>query len=87
DISEHDIWRRTNNYLERYNRHLNKQFANSYPKLFDVIAGIQKVEFDATMRARNIQIGSTLLPFDGTRFEKPTIPNRYTTYENNYGVE
>ncbi|KAF0990259.1 hypothetical protein HZS_3560 [Henneguya salminicola] len=65
----------TNNYLERYNRHLNEHFVNAHPNLFDFIAGIQKDEFDYTMRARNIRIGSTLLRFDGDSFEKPTIPN------------
>ncbi|KAF1740213.1 hypothetical protein MXB_5199, partial [Myxobolus squamalis] len=42
DISEHDIWRRINNYLECYNCYLNEQFSNSYPNLFAFIAGIQK---------------------------------------------
>ncbi|KAF0992117.1 hypothetical protein HZS_172 [Henneguya salminicola] len=83
DISERDIRGRTNNYLERYNGPLNIHFANAYPTLFGFIAGIQKNEFDYTMRARNIRSGSTLLQFDGHSFEKPTIPNGYPTYKNN----
>ncbi|KAF0989591.1 hypothetical protein HZS_4204 [Henneguya salminicola] len=83
DISKGYIRVRTNNYLERYNRHLNENFANTHPNLFGFIAGIQKDGFDYTMRARNIRSGSTLLQFDGDRFEKPTIPNGYTTYKNN----
>ncbi|KAF1743957.1 hypothetical protein MXB_723 [Myxobolus squamalis] len=35
------------------------------------------------MQGGNIYNGSTLLQFHGIRFEKPTIPNGYTTYEKN----
>ncbi|KAF0990086.1 hypothetical protein HZS_2603 [Henneguya salminicola] len=78
-ISERDIRGRTNTYLDRYNRHLNEHFANAHPNLFGFIAGIQKEEFDYTMRARNIRTGSTLLQFYGDSFERSTIPNGYTT--------
>ncbi|KAF1743044.1 hypothetical protein MXB_3985, partial [Myxobolus squamalis] len=39
---------------ERYNRHLNEQFAIAHQKLFAFIAGTQKDEFDYTMQAKNI---------------------------------
>ncbi|KAF1741929.1 hypothetical protein MXB_4758 [Myxobolus squamalis] len=87
DILANSIWRRTNNYLERYNCNLDEQFVNAYPNLFTFIAGIQKVDIDYTMRVRNIHSGLTLLQFDGTSCEKPTIPNGCTTYKKNYGVE
>ncbi|KAF1739955.1 hypothetical protein MXB_2270 [Myxobolus squamalis] len=41
DISEHDIWKRTNNYLKRYNGHLNEKFANTYPSLFSFNVGFK----------------------------------------------
>ncbi|KAF1741425.1 hypothetical protein MXB_1465 [Myxobolus squamalis] len=75
DISEHDIRGRTNNYLERYNHHFNQQPANAYPNLFGFNAGIQKDGFGYTIRSRNIHSGLTLLQFDGTSFEKPTLSN------------
>ncbi|KAF1741092.1 hypothetical protein MXB_3725, partial [Myxobolus squamalis] len=78
DISEPDIWRQTNNYLEHYNRHFIEQFANAYPKIVAFISGIQKIIFDYTIRAKSIYSGSMFLKFDATSIEKPIIPNRYT---------
>ncbi|KAF1742050.1 hypothetical protein MXB_241 [Myxobolus squamalis] len=40
-INERDLQGRTNNCLERYNRHLNELFANAHPNLVAFIAAKQ----------------------------------------------
>ncbi|KAF1740220.1 hypothetical protein MXB_1302, partial [Myxobolus squamalis] len=61
---------RTNNCLERYNRHLNELFANAHPNLVAYIAAIKNDEEYYSNMMRSIRSGSIELPKTKKKFTK-----------------
>ncbi|KAF1742319.1 hypothetical protein MXB_842, partial [Myxobolus squamalis] len=74
NINERDLQGRTNNCLERYNRHLNELFANAHRNLVTFIAAIKNDEEYYSNIMRSIRLGSMELPKKKKEFTKQTLP-------------
>ncbi|KAF1740306.1 hypothetical protein MXB_5171, partial [Myxobolus squamalis] len=69
-INERDLQGRTNNCLERYNRHLNELFANAHSNLVSFNAAIKNDEEYYSNMMRFIRSGSMELPKIKKEFTK-----------------
>ncbi|KAF1740101.1 LOW QUALITY PROTEIN: hypothetical protein MXB_787 [Myxobolus squamalis] len=72
---------RTNNCLERYNRHLNDLFANAHPNLVVFIAEIKKDEEYYSNMMRSIRSRSMKLLKTQKEFTKQTLPINYINFK------
>ena len=85
-IDDEQISGRTNNWLERYNRILNEQFANPHPNIFTFLSTLQNEENYYTKLLRNIWLGIVKMNKKFREFKKPSIPKDYVDYKKNLNV-
>jgi hypothetical protein len=82
DVDEGNLFGRTNNALERYNRLLGEKFFIAHPPLNVFIAVIRGEELYFTTRLQNIRIGQEKMPVIAREWERPPIPNGYVSLIN-----